>query len=289
MRWGRTESMRRPVHAALVAIVLIVSAGPTSALAATPTDGGPITLLPVVINAGSGDQYDPHVNGDLAVYTSENNVRYYDFFTGNDAQVPAPVDATDRLSDVSGGRIVFSRDEASGRSPIMVFDTGAATLVEVDPQPVPVRTQGAIGSDTVAFVDYSVNGTGEIYASQLGLGNTQRVTNDARFDQHPEVAPLGGLLVYESCQTDPANCDIHQAAWNGSSWSVSSLTNNSEPEANAGTDGTIVVYDATRASDRDIYWQHVGGDAEQHLALAGEQRNPSVSAGGCGIREHRRG
>ena len=113
-------------------------------MAVSPIDGIPVTLLPVPINTSTGDQYDPHVSGDLVSYTSDDNIRYYDFFTGNDAQVPAPLDAIDHLSDVSNGKIVYSRDEASGRSPIMVFDTVGNLGTEVDPQPAPLRTQGAI-------------------------------------------------------------------------------------------------------------------------------------------------
>ena len=60
---------------------------------------------------------------------------------------------------------------------------------------------------------------------------------------------------------------------------VTNLTANTSEDNNPDSDGQVVVYDSNRAGERDIYWQHVGGDAEQHLALSGEQRNPSVSAG----------
>jgi hypothetical protein len=279
MRWGRTESMRRPVHAALLAVVLIVTGGPTSALAATPTDGGPITLLPVTINASAGDQFDPHVSGDLASYTDGDTVRYYNFFTGDDLEVPAEVGASDQLSDASNGKVAFSRlDLDTFDQAIMVFDTATATATEIDPQSGSHRAHVAIGSDTVAFIDTGLNLTGELLASQLG-GGTNRVTNDTRYDQEPSAAPLGDLIVYESCQSSPGNCDIRQAGWNSSSWVVTSLTNNSEPEANPDTDGVVVVYDAARSGEKDIIWQHVGGSAEQTLGLPGEQRNPSVSGG----------
>ena len=274
---GRTRARVRG-GALLASILLAITSLATPVLAVSPSDGGPVTLLPVTINAGPGDQYDPHVNGDLAVYTSDNMVRFYNFFTGDDVQVPAPIDATDRLSDVSDGKIVFSRDEASGRSPIMLFDTATATTMEIDPQTLPIRAQGVIGSGTVAFVDYSLGGTGEIFASHIG-GATQRVTNDTRFDQHPAVAPLGDVLVYESCATDPANCDVRQAAWNGSSWLNTSITSNTEPEGNPDTDGSTVVYDATRSGERDVRWQPVGSGVEQVLSLPGEQRNPSIRSG----------
>lgn len=41
-------------------------------------------MLPVTINASAGDQYDPHVNGDLVAYTAEDKIRFYNFFTGDD-------------------------------------------------------------------------------------------------------------------------------------------------------------------------------------------------------------
>jgi hypothetical protein len=265
--------------ALLAAASLVLGVNPARSLAATPTDGGPITLLPVTINAGAGDQYDPHVNGNLAAYTSDDNIRFYDFFTGTDAQVPGVPNSSDQLSDVSNAKIAFSRlDLATFDQAIMVFDTATSTTTEIDPQSGSHRAHGAIGSDTVAFIDTGLNLSGELLASQLG-GSTNRVTNDTRYDQAPSVAPLGDLIVYESCQSSPGNCDVRQARWNGSSWVVSGLTNNGEPEFNPDTDGVVVVYDAVRSGEKDIYWQPVGGGSEQVLALPGAQRNPSVSSG----------
>ena len=82
------------------------------------------------------------------------------------------------------------------------------------------------------------------------------------------VAPLGDLIVYESCQSSAANWDVRQAAWRGLAWVVTSLTSNDEPEANPETD-SLFFYDANRAGERDIYWQPVGGGAEQRLDLPG--------------------
>lgn len=60
--------MIRKLGSAAAATVLGVLPGRVVALA--PSDGGPLTLLPVTINASAGDQYDPHVGGDLAAYTA---------------------------------------------------------------------------------------------------------------------------------------------------------------------------------------------------------------------------
>lgn len=248
---------------------------PVMGLALSPSDGGPLALLPVTINAASGDQYDPHVSGDLAAYTAGSTIRYYDFFSAGDVQVPSPPGAIDLLSDVGGGRIVFSRIEPSGRIPVMVYDTASSTTTEVDPVAAPVRFGSAIGSNTVAFIDQGLSPEGEVVAADLA-GGAARITNDALTNQSPSVAPLGDLVVYESCGT---SCDIHQAGRAGASWVITALTNTPEHEANPDTDGVIVVYDADRAGERDIRWQPVGGDAEAVLSLAGAQRNPSVSGG----------
>ena len=284
-RWWSNQMIRR-LGAAATATMLALGVLPGPALALSPSDGGPVTLDPVVtINASAGDQFDPHVSGDLAAYTSDHSIRYYDFFTGNDAQVPGALGAVDNLSDVSNGKIVFSRLDSSFNQSIMVFDTVANSTTEIDAQVGgSQRTSGAIGSDTVAFIDYGYGLTGELVASQLGVGGTTtRVTTDGRYEQFPSVAPLGDLVVYASCLASPSNCDIHQAGWNGSSWVITPLTNTTEPEANADSDGVIVVYDANRTGERDIYWQSVGGGAEEVLSIAGAQRNPSVSSGVVGF------
>src|SRR4026209_344697 len=84
-----------------LATVAGLLASPARALGATPIDGGPITIFPVAINTSAGDQYDPHVDGDLVSYTSVDKIRFYDFFTSSDAQVASAPANQDLLSDVS--------------------------------------------------------------------------------------------------------------------------------------------------------------------------------------------
>jgi hypothetical protein len=245
-------------------------------LAVVPIDGGPLAVSPVTINAESGDQYDPHVSGDVAAYTDEQSIRYYDFVYGH-GQVPPVAGASDLLSDVSNGKIVFSRVEAGGRVPVLVYDIASNTTTEIDPTPAPIRLGAAIGGNTVAFIDQLAGSGGELFVSELG-GATQQVTTDLRADQSPSIAPSGDRVVFESCS---GTCDIHQAVKSGGSWVASALTANSDPEANPESDGTVVVYDSTRSGERDIYWQPVGGGTEQHVELAAgsEERNPSISDG----------
>jgi hypothetical protein len=276
----RPPSLRRFGAGAALAMA---SAGllvpPATAIAATPIDGGPITILPVPIDISAGDQYDPHVSGDIASYTSGTTVHYYDFFTGLDEAVPTWPDTKDELSDTGNNRIAFARlDLDTFNQTIRIYDIASQKLGEVDPQTDPHRSEAATGSDTVAFIDNSAVVGGDLFASRIGE-TTQQVTADARIDQRPAVSPLGDLVVYESCAASAVSCDIHQAAWNGSAWLVTSLTDTTDAEANPDTDGTNVVYDAVRAGQRDICWQPIGGGVEQCLALAGEQRNPSIAGG----------
>ncbi len=275
-------SFRKPMsmrETGAAAVVVLVAASlllpPTAVLAASPVDGGPITIFPVVIHAGSGDQYDPHVSGDIGSYTANDKVRFYDFFSGADTAVPSPLGATDLLSDVSGSRISFSRIETSGQIPVMVFDTATATASKVYPKAIEQQFGAAIGSSTVAFDDFNGSPEGELVIATLG-GSSIQVTTDARTEQSSSVAPGGDLVVYESCGT---NCDIRQAARSGSSWVVGNITSTAEDEHNPDTDGSLIVYDAIRSGEKDIAWQPVGGGPEQRLELPGEQRNPSIRAG----------
>ena len=257
-------------------LALCAFATPTAGLTAN-VGAAALNVETVAINVGPGDQYDAHLGGDLASYTDNLTIRYYDFFSGVETQVPSQPGETDFLSDVSDGRIAFSRN-SSGSSRVLLFDVALGTTSELDPQPTSLRYDPAIGATTVAFIDLA-DATGELLASDLG-GATVRITDDARYDQNPSVAPLGGLIAWESCATDPTECSIRQAAWNGSSWQVSNLTgDDADAEANPSSDGAIVVYDAERTDERDICWTPAGGGSETCLDLPGVQRDPSVSGG----------
>src|SRR5262245_10311525 len=96
----------RLLGAAAIAVVsVVVGAGTAEAL--TPVDGGDAVGVTIAINTGGGEQLDPRVSGDLAVYTDASQtlgqIRFYDFITGVDGLLPAsdPNDI-DALSDVNG-------------------------------------------------------------------------------------------------------------------------------------------------------------------------------------------
>jgi hypothetical protein len=52
---------------ALIGLMSLPAAAQTTVL--TPQIGPPLTVTPVTIDNSSGDQTDPHVNGDLAAST----------------------------------------------------------------------------------------------------------------------------------------------------------------------------------------------------------------------------
>lgn len=280
-------------NSAVVPVAYSVVAAP---VAVTPVFAGfPSQLLPVLIsNCGTlesptpcpGDQFDPHVDKDRASYTSDTTVRYYDFFSGIDQPIDgffAAGSGMDQLSDVSGGIIVFARSfTADGHLGIIVYQVEKQYGIELSTQPGPgdLRTSPAIGGDggTVAFIDLALTAGGELHAWRR-VNEPVRLTNDTRLDLQPAVAPSGNVIVYQSCEISASNCDVHQAAWNGSAWVVTVLTRNTDHESNPDSDDVVVVYDAVRGGERDIHWQPVGGGTEQRLALPGEQRNPSVRGG----------
>ena len=155
----------------VVLCALLVLGGLTAAVAQTivPINGVPPTLTPVTINNAPGDQYDPHISGNWVAYTSELSIRYYSFATGTDAEVPLGSSARDLLSDISGSKIVFARIIPNFRTAVMVFDaaTPAVAPIEIDAASDTIRVGSAIGGDTVAYIDYGLQESGELVVHDL--------------------------------------------------------------------------------------------------------------------------
>src|SRR5580765_6909098 len=125
---------------AAMSVAAVVLAGRAGAI--TPASGGDAGGISVTINNSVGDQTEPRVSGDLAVYTDKDfvngsKIHYFDLITGIDHLVPGGAAGdSDNLSDVGGNRIVFSRTRvADGKTAAMVFDVASGTLNELDPQP----------------------------------------------------------------------------------------------------------------------------------------------------------
>jgi HYR domain-containing protein/WD40 repeat protein len=250
--------------------------------AVIPVNGIPPTLTPVTINAGSGDQNDPHISGDLVAYASDFSLRYYSFLTNTDAQIPLGPSARDLLSDVSGSKIVFSRVLAGGNTTValvMVFDAAmpASPPVEIDVADGTTRLGSAIGGDTIAYIDFGLQGNGELVIHDLASSASLRITNDTNTDQNPAVSPDGNVVTWEHCLSSAGNCDIWQAVKSGTVWNVSVVSNTTNSEANPDTNGTIIVYDSRRPTNGDLFWHPVDGGEEVQLLLSGFEANPSIA------------
>ena len=143
----------RSLRLMLFSLALLVASA-SSALAVTPI----VAPLPpgttTTVNAGNGDQLDPHVSGPIVSYTNVPGaeIRYYDFATGLD-QAISHGGIEDSLSDVSGSRIVFSGLDADSNR-IFSLHVGGVTPGELAPGIAKaIRESPAIGGDTVAWVD----------------------------------------------------------------------------------------------------------------------------------------
>jgi hypothetical protein len=272
--------------AAIAAATAVV--GPGTAGAIVPANGGDVGSSTIAVNNSAGDQSEPHVTGNLAVYTDRSSIfapgtiHYFDFPAGSDSAVPggAPGDS-DVLSDVNAGRIVFSRTRAAdGATAVMLFDATGGEVTEIDPQgPETMRFGAVLGGDTVAFADFAFGG-GEILVYDLAAGTATNVSQSPDLDMNPAVSPAGDVVVWERCVG--SNCDILQSLRSGGAWgSATVVAATAALESNPDSDGTTVVYDSERpsATGQDVYLGPVSGGAETALELAGIQRNPSIAAG----------
>lgn len=260
--------------------IAVAAAAPVAAQSVVvPVMGTTPTLTPVTINSSPGDQSNPHVSGDWATYTSDNAIRYYNFSTGVDAQIPLGLSAQDLLSDISGSKIVFSRAITLVGTAVMVFDAATPWVapLEIDPAPGTTRLGSAIGGDTVAYIDFGLEKNGELVIHDLVSNTSVRITNDTAYDQNPSVSPDGNVVTWEHCVVSPTNCDIWQAVKSGGSWNRSAVTDSASPAENPDSNGALVVYDSLRGPDSDLYWRAVAGGAETQLQMAGFQYNPSIA------------
>jgi hypothetical protein len=269
-----------------LAVLAALAAGSGPALAVVPVFGTTPAATTTTINQSNGPQRDPHVSGPLVSYTDQapfpSRVHVFDLGTGLDTTIPGTSVEHDFLSDVSGTNVVFTRI-FTARSAIMRYSTASGTVSELDAQAASDRTGAAIGGGTVAWMDMAVAGTSstsEIVAYDLVGGTSTRLTSDTFWDANVAVSPDGEVIVWTKCSGSggASGCDVYKALRSGSAWTVSGLPLPSE-ELLPDTDGSIVVYESSRAGESDVYWQPVAGGTEQQLTLAGWQRNSNVSNG----------
>jgi Tol biopolymer transport system component len=223
---------------------------PAALNAVVPVSASPLSLVPVIINAGAGDQFDPHVSGDWVAYTSDLGIRYYNFATNVDAQIPLGGSANDLLAGISGSRIVFSRVLTGVKTAVMLFDAATPLVapIEIDPAAGTTRIGTDIGGNTVAYIDFGLQANGELVVHDLSTSTSVRITNDTVADGNPSVSPDGNVVVWEHCVTSLSNCEIWQAVRSGGVWTVTATTNSGFPQGNPETNGSVIVYDARRTT-----------------------------------------
>ena len=272
----------------------VVSPSPIPSPTESPTAVTPpapiiVTATPVVVNNGSGNQVDPHVDGNLVAYTNAANgvstIRYFNFSNDVDLGIPGVSGALDFLPDVSGATVVFTRIEGARQSIWSFNTTTSGPAIEMGTSSATSLRRGAyIGGNTVAWQELgfstSTSVLSEVMAYDLTTSTGLRLTNDTQFDRNMSVAPNGNVIVWDKCLTSNSPCDIWQAVKGSAGWTVSQVTSTADSESFADTNGTLVVYGGVRAASAtsaDIYWKPVAGGAESQLALVGEQRNPNIS------------
>lgn len=236
------------------------------------------------VNAGPGDQLEPHVSDGLVTYTNESQdgseIRFHHLETGQDQAIPNG-GAYDFSADVSGDTVVFTR--LNGASSVFTYDVRTqAAPMEVAPQAGSHRRGAVIGHRTVAWQDFSyVQGAEpEITAFNLETQSLTRLSTDSLLDHTPAVSSDGSTVVWSKCSEDQT-CDIWQAVAVPGGFTMQALTGAQGDESQPDTNGQVVVYASARTEngtvERDIYWQAVGGGQEYRLALPGVDSNPSIS------------
>jgi hypothetical protein len=268
--------------AALVPAASGLASGGTTPV--TPTTGTIPSASRFTVDAGPGDQTDPHVYGGKVAYTSQVNggseVRLYDIAGATDVGVPSN-GGMDFLPDVGQGGVVYTH--LTTQSAIWRYDPATATTTEVAPVLPSNRRESRTGGATLVWQDFDYTGdsrTPEIAVHDLATGTTSRLTNDLLLDKDPAVSPDGNTIVWTKCQQDGSGCTIWEAQRGSSGWTSTALTSAADGQAALpDTDGNVVVYSIVRNGDEDVYWQPVGGGVAHELALGSQQTNPNVSNG----------
>lgn len=261
-------------------------------MAATPpVSGGAVTFTQVTINDAVGDHFDPHVDGDLAAYSSVTEVgfdffeqiHYFDFATSSDVVInnvlPDGGLGRDLLSDVDQNRVVFTRIFGDHNG-IMLFDRSVNSFTELAAAPNSQRLGVALGGNTVAFIDYGFwsDGTGELMVLDLPGATPLRLTTDSANDFSPAVSPDGATVTWVHCEGTAA-CDIWVARRSGSSWTAGPLVATTDYDTEPDTSGAQVVFqrdDFVSATGTDLVIVPAGGGAELRIELPGSQRHPSI-------------
>ena len=249
----------------------------TPTVAHTPTG----QLIPV--NNGPGDQFDPHVSGDLVCYVnkpdpSTSTISYFNLATKINASVPND-GSVDFPCDVRGSTIAFTRSSIT--SAIFTFGTSNPnTPIEIAPQADAIRASSNIGDQTIVWAEFSsTTDASAIVAYDRASATTQQVSPSALvIDRNPGISPDGTVVVWERCPTFNSPCAIWKATLSSGTWTAQHLVSQvGGAQTHPDTDGTIIAYSSNGLGSNRIVWRPVGGGMEQVLNLPGNSVRPSVS------------
>ncbi len=228
------------------------------------------------------DNTNPNVDGNLVSYNhfdgTISTVHTYDLSSGTDATIPNS-GSFDFLSDVNAGRVVFTSVTPSA-SDIALYDTTAsspAVMILDNPGGSVHRRDARIGGNNVVWDEQDpVTGASQIVVYNLTTGTTTQLTNATVLNEQPNISPDGTVVTWANCQTISTPCSIDDAVYSGGSWVSHVITTNgncSYPDTN----GIVVVYACDRGTGNHVYFQPVGGGAEQAIAFDGNEETPSVA------------
>lgn len=285
----RTRHLRR--WTALLATGTALSTLVGGAAGATTIDPAPPPPT-APVDTGSGDQTDPHLDGTLVSYTSEEGggsvIRWRDLATGAAGQIPNAGEF-DYLSSVSGRRIAYTR--VTDRSVVRVHDLATGIDVGIDDVAGANDRAPSIGGGTVAFQRLGPESpspgasaaAAEIVVHDLATGTTTRLTDDAFLDKNPEVSPGGDVVVWVKCATLATGCDVWRAVRTATGWSAAAVSGAGGEESLPDTDGDVVVFASSRPSggstEQDIEVVRLDGGPSRRLELPSVQRHPNVADG----------
>lgn len=231
------------------------------------------------VNNGPGDQTDPALDCNLTAYVNNDlqgtSLIHYSAAPGN-PEIIIPGNGQDTQPDVNGNRIAFTELNPQGTG-IAVFD--ALTLFRTDIAGTK-RSNPAIGGDLVAYEDrsyFAAPNQSELGAYDLSTGTDIRLTNDLLFDKNPAMSPTGNAVVWEKCQTDGTGCNIYSSIQTSPGVFTTRALTSAGENRNPDTNGQIAVYISNRSGENDIYYQPLSGGTETRIALAGDQRDLSIS------------
>ncbi len=229
----------------------------------------------------TGDQYDPAISGNIVVYTSDRgadpDVYYTDISTTQEHPVVvAP--GIQELTSVSDGVIAYTDFRTAD---VKAFTVASGVTQNVTgPDKVAAGTSfdsvdPAISGWLVAWED-DRNGNPEIVAKDLATGEERQLGLVSPLIVNEKPAANGSLIAWQRCPASGGNCYIIVYDWNVGA--TTQITSGSDGDAQLPhVQGRLVVYQAVRGSEQDIYLYNLDTQTETRLSLPGAQGNPHIN------------